>query len=91
MVQTFDKIALSGSARNGRVQRRIQDQLGLLKRGQLVKVAKKLKEPQIARQVGFADTPKHPQVRLEQGKQALRPVLMHLTPRIADVECWTGW
>ena len=26
----------------------------------------------------FADTTKHPQVRLKQGEQTLRPILMHL-------------
>src|SRR5262249_60784790 len=33
-------------------------------------------------QVGFADAAKHPKVRLEQRKQALGPVLMHLTARV---------
>jgi hypothetical protein len=44
VVQTFDKIALSGSAGNGRVQRRIQNHLGLLERRQLMKVAQELEE-----------------------------------------------
>src|SRR5215471_1424967 len=47
-----------------------------------MKVAQELKEAQIARQVGFAEAPKHPQIRLEQGEQALCPVLMHVTARI---------
>ena len=46
MVQAPDKIALSGLARDGRVQRGIQDHLGLLKCCQgLIKVAQELKEP----------------------------------------------
>ena len=36
-------------------------------------------EPDIPWQGGFAHTTKHPQIRLEQRKQALRPILMHLT------------
>jgi hypothetical protein len=36
-------------------------------------------ESHIPRQVRFADAPKHPQVRLEQGEQTLRPILMHVT------------
>ena len=35
-------------------------------------------EAHVAREVGFAEAPEHPQVRLEQGKQTLRPILMHL-------------
>jgi len=58
VVQAPDKIALSGLAREGRVQRGIQDHLGLLKCCQLIKVAQELKEPDIAWQVGFAETPK---------------------------------
>src|SRR5215470_6810253 len=82
MVQTFDKIALSGSAGNGRVQRRTQNHLGLLERRQLMKVAQELEESYIPRQIRFADASKHTQVRLEQGEQALCPVLMHVTPRV---------
>lgn len=65
MVECFDKVALYRLARNGWVQRRIQDHLGLLKGRQLMKVAKELKEAHIARQIRFADTPKHPQIRLQ--------------------------
>src|SRR5262249_35053439 len=36
----------------------------------------------IPRQIRFADASKHAQVRLEQGEQALCPVLMHVTPRV---------
>ena len=82
MVQTLDKIALSGSAGNGPVQRRIQHHLGLLERRQLMKVAQELKESHIPRQVRFAEASKHAHVRLEQGEQALCPVLMHVTPRV---------
>ena len=65
MVQAPDKITPPRSARDSRVQRRIQDHLSLLKRRQLTKVAQELKEAQIARQVGFAEAPKHPQIGLE--------------------------
>src|SRR5215510_11024874 len=85
-VQAPDKIALSGFARDGRIQRGIQDHLGLLKRRQLVKVAQELKEPDIPWQVGFAHTTKDPQVRLEQGEQTLRPMLVDVTTR----ECLLG-
>src|SRR4030095_467081 len=47
-----------------------------------MKVAQELKEAHIARQVGFAEASKHPQVRLEQGEQTLRPILMHVTPGV---------
>src|SRR5215510_3069247 len=36
-------------------------------------------EAHIPDQVALAHTTKHPQIRLEQRKQALRPILMHLT------------
>ena len=62
MVQAPDKIALSGFARDGRIQRGIQNHLGLLKRRQLMKVAQELEEPHIARQIRFAHAPKHPQI-----------------------------
>ena len=68
MVERLHKISLSGPARDGRVQRRIQNELGLLKRRQLVKVAQELKEPDVPRQIRFADASKHPQIRLEQGE-----------------------
>src|SRR4029450_7774995 len=42
-VQAPPTIALSGFARDGRVQRGIQDHLGLLKCRQLIKVAQELK------------------------------------------------
>jgi hypothetical protein len=38
-----------------------------------------LKEAHVSWEVVFAETPKHPQVRLEQGEQALRPILVHVT------------
>ena len=82
MVETPDKITLPRSARDGRVQRRIQDHLGLLKRRQLTKVPQKLEEPQIAWQIRFADAPKHPQVGLEQRKETLGSVLVDIPTRI---------
>src|SRR5262245_7179468 len=47
-----------------------------------MKVAQELKEAQVSRQVQFADAPKHSQIRLEQGEQALRPIFVHVTPRV---------
>src|SRR4029453_14318013 len=82
MVETPDKIPLPGLAGNGRVSRSIQDHLGLLKRCQLMKVAQELKEAHIPRQVGFAEAPKHPQVRRQKGEKTLRPLLMPVTPCI---------
>ena len=61
MIQAPDKITLPALLATV-VQLRIQDHLNLLKRRQLTKVAQELKEAQIARQVGFADAPKHPQI-----------------------------
>ena len=66
MVQALDKIALSGAAGNGRVQRRIQNHLSLLECRQLMKVAQELEESHLPRQIRFADTSKHSQVGLEQ-------------------------
>src|SRR5215831_6164012 len=43
-----------------------------------MKVAQELKEAYIPRQVGFADPPKYPQIGLQQRKEALRPILMHV-------------
>lgn len=82
MVESFDKITLSGRAGNGRIQRRIQDHFGLLECIQLTRVPQELQEAQVPRQSGFADASKHVQVRLEQRKQTLRPMLMHVTPRV---------
>jgi hypothetical protein len=42
----------------------------------LTKVPQELKEPNVTRQVELAHTTKDPQVRLEQGKQALRAILV---------------
>ena len=82
MVKAPHKIAFFGPARDGRVQRRVQDEFGLFKRRQLVKVAQELQEPQIPRQIRFADAAKDPQRRLQQREQTLGPVFMHLTTRI---------
>ena len=56
----------------------------------LTKVAQELKEAHVSREVELADTPKHPQVGFEQGKQALGTILVHLPPcvfllRVIDV------
>src|SRR5215475_8683810 len=48
----------------------------------LANVPQKLKEAKVPWQVRFADTPEHPEVGLEQGKQALGSILMHLAARI---------
>jgi hypothetical protein len=41
-----------------------------------------LKEPNVTWQIAFAHATKHLQVRLQQRKQALGAILMHLTARI---------
>src|SRR5215470_5856961 len=43
-----------------------------------MKVAQELKEAHIPWQVGFAETPKHPQIGLQQRKETLGPILMHV-------------
>src|SRR5215813_13905975 len=53
-----------------------------LKRRQLTKVAQELKEAHIPRQVSFADPSKHPQIGLQQRKETLRPILMHVPTRV---------
>src|SRR5437660_12815415 len=47
-----------------------------------MKVAQELKEAQIARQIRFADTPKYLQIGFQQRKEALRPILMHVSTRL---------
>src|SRR4030095_9829584 len=47
-----------------------------------MKVAQELEESHIPRQSRFADASKHSQVGLQQGKEALGSVLMHLTASI---------
>src|SRR4030095_10505941 len=47
-----------------------------------MKVAQELKEADIPRQVGFAETPKYPQIGLQQRKEALRSMLMHVPTRV---------
>jgi hypothetical protein len=44
----------------------------------LTNVPQALKEAHVSRQVACADAPKHPQIRLEQGEQALGSILVHL-------------
>jgi hypothetical protein len=68
-----------GSAGSGRLQRRLQDQLGLLERIVLAAVAQALQEPDIPWQGELADPTKPPQIGFEQGKQTFRPILMLLT------------
>ena len=65
VVQALHKITLSRLARDGWISGRVQDKLGLFTRRQLAKVPQELKEPEVPRQVRFADAAKHPQVRLE--------------------------
>jgi hypothetical protein len=53
------------------------------------KVPQELKEFEVSRKVRFADTTKYPQVGLEQRKQALGAILVHVTtcvllPRVID-------
>src|SRR6266446_7730314 len=48
----------------------------------LTKVPQALQAPHIPRPVRFAEAPKPPQVRLEQGEQTLRPMLMPVTTGI---------
>src|SRR5262245_27639436 len=43
-----------------------------------MKVAQKLKEPDVPRQVELADTAKHAQIGLEQREQTLGPMLVHV-------------
>jgi len=59
VVQAPDKITLPRSARDGRVQRRIQDPRSLLERCQVTKVAQELKAAYVAREVDLAEAPKH--------------------------------
>ena len=82
MVETPDEITLPGLAGNGRVERSIHDHLGLVTRRQLMKVAQELEASHIPWQIRFAEASKHAQVGLQQGKEALRSVLMHVTPRV---------
>ena len=82
MVQAFDKFSPSGSAGDGWIERCLQDQLGLLERILVSKVPQELKEAHVSRQGALADPAQDPQVRLEQGKQALHPILVDVTTRI---------
>ena len=47
-----------------------------------MKVSQELKEADVAREVGFAEASKHPQVRLEQGEQTFHPILVDVTTRV---------
>ena len=63
----------------------MQDQRGLLERILGPKVPQELKEPDIPWQVALAHTPKHPEVGLEQGEQALRTILVHVTTCVSKL------
>src|SRR5262245_60342558 len=90
MVKTREKLSLSGSAGTGWLSCRLSDQFGLLARIPFTNVPEKWKAPDIPWQVGFAETTKHPQIGLQEGKQALGSLIMHLSAgvlflRIIDV------
>ena len=82
MVKALHKFSLPGSAGNGWIARGLHDQLRLLECIPLTHVPQELKEPEVSWQIEFADATKHPTVRLEQGEQALRPILVPLPTRI---------
>ena len=82
MVKTLDKFSLFGSAGNGKIERRLQDQFGLLERIALTKVPQELKEPNVPWQVALTETPKHVQVGLQQGEETLRAILVDVTTGI---------
>src|SRR5262249_10156803 len=46
------------------------------------KVAQELEESHIPWQIRFADASKHSQVGIQQRKEALRPILVHVTTRV---------
>jgi hypothetical protein len=52
----------------------------LLTRVVLTNIAQELKEPGVSRQAAFTHAAKHAQIRLEQRKETLRPLLVHVTP-----------
>src|SRR5215831_78335 len=82
MVYTLHKFSSPSLTCNGGVERRPYDQLRLFNGILLTKVSQELKEADVAREVGFAEASKDPQVRLEQGEQTLRPMLVHVTPGV---------
>jgi hypothetical protein len=79
MVYTLHKFSSPSLTCNGGIERRPYEQLRLCKGVLLTKVAQEWKEADVAREVGFAEASKDPQVRLEQGEQTLRPMLVHVT------------
>ena len=81
MVQALHKFSLFGLAGNGWISGGIQDHLGLFKRRQLMKVAQKLKEPDVPRQVALADTAKHAQVGLP---TICQPQFVKFLPHLYD-------
>jgi hypothetical protein len=82
VVQALDPIALFGPTGHRRVSRGLEDQLGLLKRRQLGKVAQALKAPPIPRQRRLTAPPNHSQGGFEPGTQALRPGLVPVPARV---------
>jgi hypothetical protein len=93
VVETRDKFSLFGPPGNGGFQRRSQDEFGLLTGVVLTNVAQELKEPDVPRQVAFTHAAEHAQIRLEQRKETLHPILMHLPacvffPRMIHGSCF---
>jgi hypothetical protein len=82
MINPYDTFSPLGSARNGRVSRCPHDQLRLLTCLLVTNVPQALQDAQGPRQVVCADATKDASVGLEQGTQALRPMLMDLTMRL---------
>src|SRR5215831_17740493 len=82
MVQAPNKFTPPGPGGHGRVERRPPDQLRLFEGVLLTKVPQELKESNITRQIELAEATEHAQVGLEQGEQALRPILVYITTRI---------
>src|SRR5215510_984206 len=79
MVQAPNKFTPPGPGGHGRVERCPQDQLRLFEGVLLTKVPQELKESDITRQIELAEATEHAQVGLEQGEQALRAILVHVT------------
>src|SRR5215472_14391594 len=82
MIQVLHKFSPPGLPCNGGVERRSQDQFGLLECSLVPKVPQELKEPHVPWQVALTEATKHPQVRLEQREQTLGPIFMDITPRV---------
>src|SRR5438874_4107673 len=76
MIKTLDKLSLFASAGHDGIQGRLQAQFGLLARLPLTKVPQALTAPHVSWAVVFADAPQHPPRGLQEGQQALRPMLL---------------